>query len=79
MQSEVGETERQRDKEAEEQINSRVFFFLHRNDEIWSKQIWCIIIAVLRSFLWLPCEGASCPCVLLTLCVLNVPLPPKVL
>lgn len=53
--------------EAVGQINSWVFF-LHCNDEIWCKQIWCIIIALLHCF---PCVrvGVLLVSVLLWLCV----------
>lgn len=58
-------------EEAEGQINSWVFF-LHRNDEIWCKQIWCIIIAALHCF---SCFRARLPRVLVFfwLCVLSAP------
>lgn len=58
-------------EEAEGQINSWVFF-LHRNDEIWCKQIWCIIIAALHCF---SCFHARLLCVLVFfwLCMLSAP------
>lgn len=65
--------------EAVGQINSWVFF-LHCNDEIWCKQIWCIIIALLHCF---PCVrvGVLLVSVLLWLCVsvcVTCTLPPQV-
>lgn len=65
--------ERKREKEAVGQINSWVFF-LHSNDEIWCKQIWCIIIAVLHCFFFfffsfLFCFDVSAQLVLVLFCL----------